>query len=389
MTNNKVTFEFFDTNINSMQQRNIKHFPSPISTDFGESSSTSSYSTLNSPTLNQTRLTNSSSSTTSLNSLFDNAPPYLRSTSTTTITPVLSRNDSNSFKFNFNLTQQQPLHPTIQELEFTKTIDSKLLKHSQDQQQEQQEKLVVILVGLPASGKSTVCKQLDHFINTTTSFKSKIYNAGDVRRTRIKRKSCTEFNDANFFDPNNQQGKKDRELYATITVNNLIHDLNLNLIDVGFLDATNTTIERRSRMINLLNENLPNSKIIIFDVQCNDDKLLNYNISCKSNNNDYKDKDYIMAINDFKQRSMNYKKIYQPITNKELENYNDKIQMYIKCINAGEIFEFNIINQEFIHKEEENDEYPWFDILNKFKNNYYELEGKKYLEKVNNWYNMD
>ena len=40
---------------------------------------------------------------------------------------------------------------------------------------------------------------------------------------------------------------KDRELYATITVNNLINDLQSNVIDVGFLDATNTTLERRQK----------------------------------------------------------------------------------------------------------------------------------------------
>lgn len=62
-------------------------------------------------------------------------------------------------------------------------------------------------------------------------------------------------------------------------------------------------------MINKLHESIPQGRIIILDVQCNDDKLLNYNISCKSNNNDYKDKDYSMAIRDFKARSLNYKKL--------------------------------------------------------------------------------
>lgn len=373
MNNNpKVTFEFFDSHNNSMQQpQRNKQLP-PISTDYEYSSSP------NSPNPMGLRFINSSSS---LNSLFDNAPPYIRSTSTATITPVLSRNDSNLFKNNYSLTQQ--FHPTIQELDFTKTIDSKLLKHSQEQQKQQQ-KLIVVLVGLPASGKSTVCKQLETFINTTTPFSSNIYNAGDVRR----RKSCSEFNDAKFFDPNNEQGKKDRELYATITVNNLINDLNSNLFDVGFLDATNTTIERRNRMINKLHESIPQGRIIILDVQCNDDKLLNYNISCKSNNNDYKDKDYSMAIRDFKARSLNYKKAYQPITSVELENYGDKIDMYVKCVNAGETFDFSNVKQRFID-DEHKDQYPWYDILSNFKDNYYELEGKKCLEQVNNWYNLD
>ena len=41
-------------------------------------------------------------------------------------------------------------------------------------------------------------------------------------------------------------------------------------------------------MINLINEQVPNGRIVIFDVQCNNQKLLEYNISGKSENNDYK-----------------------------------------------------------------------------------------------------
>ncbi|RCK56001.1 putative 6-phosphofructo-2-kinase PB17E12.14c [Candida viswanathii] len=373
MTNNhKVTFDFFDINTPMQQSQRNKQLP-PISTSCEYEYSTSP----NSPNPANLKFINSSSS---LNSLFDNAPPYNRSTSTATITPVLSRNDSNLFKANYSLVQQ--FHPTIQELEFTKTVDSKLLQHSQKQQQQHQQKLIVVLVGLPASGKSTVCKQLEAFINTSTPFKSHIYNAGDVRR----RKSCSEFNDAKFFDPKNEQGKRERELYATITVNNLINDLNSNIVDVGFLDATNTTLARRQRMINTLHASIPDGKVVILDVQCNSDRLLNYNISCKSSNNDYKDKDYSLAIRDFNERSKNYKKAYQPITQEELDGYGDKVDMYVKCVNAGESFEFSNVKESFVN-DEQKDQYPWYDILSSFKDNYYELEGKKYFEKVNNWYN--
>ncbi|KAL6449457.1 SPAPB17E12.14c Probable 6-phosphofructo-2-kinase PB17E12.14c [Candida maltosa Xu316] len=353
-----------------MQQPQQQHRKQQTTTDFVEYGTSPT-----SPTRTNLKFISSSSS---INSLFD-ATPYNRTNSTATITPVLSRNDSNLFKNNYSLNSQYSQHPTIQELEFTKTIDSKLLKH-----QSQQQKLIIVLVGLPASGKSTVCKQLEHFINTTTHFRSKIYNAGDVRR----RTSNSEFNDARFFDPNNEKGKKDRELYATITVNNLINDLSSNIVDVGFLDATNTTIDRRHRMINMLNEKLPNGKVVIMDVQCNSDKLMNYNINCKSTNNDYKDKDYTMAIRDFKERSKNYKKIYQPITEAELDGYGDKVNMYIRIVNAGESFDFTHVNKKFID-DKQKDEYPWYDILSSFKDSYYDLEGKKYLETVKNWYKMD
>ncbi|KHC67717.1 6-phosphofructo-2-kinase [Candida albicans P75010] len=342
----KVTFEFFDNTSHQMQRNKLKQLP-PLSTDIESSSSP------HSPSGADLRFISSSSS---INSLFDSVPLYSRTASTTTITPILSRHDSNpGFKNNYhNLLH----HPTIQELDFTQTIDLKLRQHQSCTTSAQpKEKLILLLVGLPASGKSTICKQFQEFINENSEYNAQIYNAGDVRR----RRSASEFNDAQFCDPNNEQGKKDRELYATITVNNLINDLQSNVIDVGFLDATNTTLERRQRMINLINEQVPNGRIVIFDVQCNNQKLLEYNISGKSENNDYKNKDYTTAINDFKQRAMNYKKIYKPITEEELASYGDKVDMYMKCVNGGQQFEFSHIH----HAD------TWYyKILSDFKSNY-------------------
>ena len=49
--------------------------------------------------------------------------------------------------------------------------------------------------------------------------------------------------------------------------------------------------------------------------------------------------------------------------------------MYVKCVNAGETFDFSNVKQRFID-DEHKDQYPWYDILSNFKDNYYELEGK-------------
>ncbi|KAI3406727.2 hypothetical protein KGF56_000332 [Candida oxycetoniae] len=371
--------------------------------------------------------TNSSSS---ISSLFD-LPSSLYSRQqlyTTTVTPILSRNDSMKFKH---------MTPALQLLtspdEFTSKLDSKLKQQQQKQQQQQQQqwqqwqqrqqqaelaksksiptqhfhrhchatKLVVLLVGLPASGKSTICNQFKNYIGETTSYRSEIYNAGDVRR----RKSFGVFNDSTFFDPKNNQARQDRELYATITLNHLISDMTNDIVDIGFLDATNTTQERRNRMLESVHSAQTGYKLrtMILDVQCTDTNLINYNIvKGKVNNQDYQNKSNQLAISDFKRRLNHYKTVYEPVTWQELDDYEqrDMIQIYVKCINAGESFEVNktkFVEEELEREEEmseaeksEEDLDKWYiDIIDEFRSKYNDLEGKKYHENVERWVNSE
>lgn len=350
----KTTFDLFDNYSftdnryypEQQQNNNRMNKPNNYNTPFYRDSDEGS------PT--DIKFINSSSS---INSIFDTPGPTPSFAQTTTITPVISRND---------------IKP-LTELEFSSIISNKLTQHQS--QQSQQEKLVIILVGLPASGKSTTCHQLKQFINKTTPYKPEVFNAGDVRR-----RNSISFNDSDFFSPNNQEGKEARELYATITVNSLIQSLNSNIIDVGFLDATNTTLERRQRMMKTIKqEAIGNVKIVIFDIQCNDSRLLNFNINEKADNNDYKGKEYKSAIEDFKKRTQHYYKVYQPILEQELNN-QPSLAMYMKVVNAGESFEFNHVDPKFKQNSH------WFKILSEFKDSYYETEGKRYLDLVNKWY---
>lgn len=229
-------------------------------------------------------------------------------------------------------------------------------------------KNIILLTGLPATGKSTISKQLTEYLNTSTNLKTKIFNCGDKRRQTFKK-----FNNYEFFDPNNEISKMKRDLIAIESLNLIIKELN-NDLNIGILDATNTTVERRSNLINLINNTIKLDNLIILDIQCNNEKLINYNIQAKTNNDDYKNCDFKKSIEDFTKRLENYRKAYQPITDEELDNYD--ISSYIMVKNAGEEFHLKNFKNSLLIK-----------TLNDFFNDYSHNETKRYFAKVNEFYN--
>lgn len=285
----------------------------------------------------------------SLDSLFDSGARNLAATvTTTTITPILSRASFST----------SPIE---------RSLDLELLSKRLTQ-------LAVILVGLPASGKSTIARQLCLYLNDN-QVTSNIYNAGDIRR-EIKQ----EFNNANFFDPSNTTAKLERERFATIAATRLIEDLKSTKVNVGFLDATNTTRDRRERMYNLLkNEGINN--ILILDVQCQLQALHMFNILGKAHNNDYHDKDYTTAIADFKRRTSHYFKVYDPVTKDELLSLAPEVRAYVKCVNAGAEWDLQLLSPKFGLQEV-------YKLIKQFVDGYFEKEGQRYLEAASAFYKV-
>lgn len=232
-------------------------------------------------------------------------------------------------------------------------------------------KTLVMLVGLPASGKSTVCKQLAEYLRKN-DYKSLIYNAGNIRRMMKQ-----SFSDADFFNPNNELAKNQRELYAKMSLDNMLEDFRHNRISVGFLDATNTTRARRSRMLDLIHgSGIAFSNIILLDISCTDQRLQAFNITSKAFNVDYCGRDVAESIADFKQRTEHYFKVYEPISEEELATYKDVEHISIR--NGGKEISFSSQTPK-----DDVDQLFW-----EFASNYYKLYGEQYLDEVDKFYKV-
>ncbi|ESZ95708.1 putative 6-phosphofructo-2-kinase PB17E12.14c [Sclerotinia borealis F-4128] len=263
-------------------------------------------------------------------------------------------------------------------------------------------KLVVIMVGLPARGKSYITKKIQRYLSWQ-QHETKIFNVGNRRRVAAgkpqegsgtppsaqasayrpsllressragsihgiidaptqaahmllngvdptqqdqetkdleltKISSLGEFPDketmdqsANFFDPLNSKAALIREQVAMATLDELLDFLLLESGAVGILDATNSTIQRRSLLFEHVKEREPKLGILFIESVCEDESLLEANMRLKLRGPDYKDKNPESSLRDFKKRVAAYESAYVPLGKYEEDNH----MQYIKMIDVG------------------------------------------------------
>lgn len=191
-------------------------------------------------------------------------------------------------------------------------------------------KLVIIMVGLPARGKSYITRKVQRYLSWQ-QHDTKIFNVGNRRRVvaysmagfiehqptlppRSPRKSTvidaptqaahillngvdpttqnviddreqespesarqprSESMDqsAEFFDPNNAIASKIREQVAMETLNELLVFLLEQGGSVGILDATNSTIKRRQTLFDHIKKREPKLGILFLESVCEDEKV--------------------------------------------------------------------------------------------------------------------
>lgn len=188
-------------------------------------------------------------------------------------------------------------------------------------------KLVIIMVGLPARGKSYITKKIQRYLSWQ-QHNTRIFNVGNRRRiaagvllpsshidhsplanghfdaplqevasillnggrtVRIEEPPRLDLNISNgtegdesdekmdqsayFFDPKNETASRLREQVALDTLDELIDYLINGNGSVGILDATNSTLHRRQLLVDRIKEREPRLGILFIESICNDSSV--------------------------------------------------------------------------------------------------------------------
>jgi 6-phosphofructo-2-kinase len=202
------------------------------------------------------------------------------------------------------------------------------------------DKLVVVMIGLPARGKSYLSNKMVRYLNWL-QLNSKIFNVGATRRMKCKNggqnvgpyQEPLPDQDASFFSADNKESVQLREQWARETLDCLLD----SLIDgdgcVGVFDATNTTVARRKMVFDRVKQRSGGKiKVLFLESICNDHQLIEKNILLKLKGPDYKDMPPTLAKEDFEKRLANYEKVYETISPEEEANPDFQ---YIKMIDVG------------------------------------------------------
>ncbi|XP_073745350.1 6-phosphofructo-2-kinase/fructose-2,6-bisphosphatase 1 isoform X3 [Callorhinus ursinus] len=174
---------------------------------------------------------------------------------------------------------------------------------------------MVIMVGLPARGKTYISTKLTRYLNWIGT-PTKVFNLGQYRREAVSYKNYE------FFLPDNMEAlhiRKDCVSFSiffrqcALAALKDVHDyLSHEEGHVAVFDATNTTRERRSLILQFAKEH--GYKVFFIESICNDPGIIAENIrQVKLGSPDYTDCDREKVLEDFLKRIECYEVNYQPL----------------------------------------------------------------------------
>lgn len=187
-----------------------------------------------------------------------------------------------------------------------------------------QPKCVIVMVGLPARGKSYIVRMIRRYMNWL-DFPTRVFNAGNYRRTEGNAGAAS-----SFFSASSPRKVKARDMYAKMALADLLRWLTEENGHIGILDATNTTRARRAMVVQAVADFSPDIHVLFIESVCDDEEILTTNYRMKLSNADYKSWDPVEALADFRNRVSLYEKVYEPID----DRYEGALS-YIRLINIG------------------------------------------------------
>jgi len=171
--------------------------------------------------------------------------------------------------------------------------------------------LIIVMVGLPATGKTHIARRICRFLNFFHNIPARIFNVGDYRRQLVGAKQP-----ASFYDPENKEALALRTAACNSALQDLTNYMEQDGVRVGLYDATNSTKDRRKHLKTSV-KNI-GAKIMFIESICMNATILEENIrTVKLGTPDYEGVDPEEAVADFKARRENYNKYYEPLEDHE------------------------------------------------------------------------
>jgi broad specificity phosphatase PhoE/predicted kinase len=185
--------------------------------------------------------------------------------------------------------------------------------------QRRADKMVLVMVGLPARGKSFLARKICRYLRWL-GHEARTFNVGNYRRERVG-----QHKPASFFDPSNSSGTQARQQVALDALEDALRWLRGDG-DVALYDATNSTRARRA----WIEERCRRDGVTTLFIEsiCNDGAIIENNIrETKLLSPDYAGMATDEALGDFRARIAHYERAYEPLEDSE--------QSFVKVIDAG------------------------------------------------------
>ncbi|KAL6200369.1 hypothetical protein ACLB2K_030151 [Fragaria x ananassa] len=165
--------------------------------------------------------------------------------------------------------------------------------------------LAIVLVGLPARGKTFTAAKLTRYLRWL-GHDTKHFNIGKYRRLKHGTNQT-----ADFFRADNPEGMEARNEVAALAFDDMVSWMQEGG-QVGIFDATNSTKKRRNMLMKMAEGKC---KIIFLETICNDERIIERNIRLKIQQSpDYAEEpDFEAGCKDFKDRLSYYEKVYDPV----------------------------------------------------------------------------
>nr|WP_320009462.1 6-phosphofructo-2-kinase/fructose-2,6-bisphosphatase [uncultured Desulfobulbus sp.] len=165
-------------------------------------------------------------------------------------------------------------------------------------------KLVLVMVGLPARGKSTMAKKLGRTLELD-GIRVRIFNNGELRR---KLDTGEDNSSSEFFSPSNERGKELRERISRINIEQAQAFLEEGG-NVAIMDASNVTRERRRRLATAF----PDIPMCYIECLNADEEALEANLERKARLKEFRHLSTEQALESFTKRIKYYESIYEPL----------------------------------------------------------------------------